>query len=394
MRQEPLTLAKDLAEFAEFEHHLEKIDPDRIIRKAWASLVHEIEVEDVEESKPGAFFQSLVRGLARSPEQATGKHLRPLELVKDLMLAFLKGPVAIVVSDATTEVVEEAVVHKASSGEGITVDELSALKRGIENLYGSALYPLGYKFIYHTLDELAEGQRIERPDDLPIYPPTDELFKITERMIELRCQLIPIEELIHRGLGNPQLLGDPQYQSELEHAVKSSDPYREFRGKSKDLTQAVIGSAATDFLIKAIESIPQVEPYLRQVMEAVEHDSAVADRDYVRMLIEAPPYVRVLCYVSEMNDNGHYIKGARLPVPVSTSEMMKDEFNGMLSRLFGAQANSNPFHSTQRALFYTRHPLKVQQQWEEWRSIQGLPPLRDPEDAALFAALVEAKAKT
>ncbi|MCP4664484.1 MAG: hypothetical protein GY856_54565 [bacterium] len=334
------------------------------------------------EAKPGAFFQSLASGLTRSPERSTGKHLRPLELVKDLMLAFLKGPMAIVVSDATTEVVEASVVHKAASGDDLTLDELSALQRGIENLHGSALYPLGYKFIYHTLDELAEGQRIDRQDDLPIYPPSDELFKITERMIELRCQLIPIEELIHRGLGNPRLLGDPQYQSDLKHAVESSDPYQEFRGKSKDLTRTVIGSAATDFLFKALESIPQVEPYLLQVMEAVDHDSAVVGRDYVKMLLEAPPYVRALCYVSEMNDNGHHIRGARIPVPVSTSEMTQDEFNGMLSRLFGAQANSNPFHSTQRALFYTRHPLKVEQQYEEWRATRGLPPPGDPKDAA------------
>ncbi len=384
MREESLTLAKELEEqFVELEDHLEKIDPDRIVHKAWATLAHalRIVIEDVEESRAGAFFKSLIRGLTRSPEPSTGKDLRPLELIKDLMVPFLKGPMALVASDAATEVAEALVVRKASTGDDLSADDLCALSRGIENLHGSALYPLSYKFICHTFDELAAGQTIERHDDLPIYPPgSPELIKLAERLIKLRSQLIPTEELINRGLENPQLLGDPRYRSDLKHAVENNAAYKEYRSKSNDLTLAVIGPAATGFLIKALESIPRAEPYLRQIMEEVEDESATADPDYIKMLIEAPPYVRVITYVSEANDQGHHITGTRIPFTAATTERVKDELNGMLSRLFGAQANRNPFYSTQRALFYTRHPVKVEQQYEKWRSTQGLPPARDPKE--------------
>ena len=61
-----------------------------------------------------------------------------------------------------------------------------------------------------------------------------------------------------------------------------------------------------------------------------------------------------------------------------TSEAVTREFDGMLSRLFDARADGNPFHSIRRAHFFTSHPLKVDQQYEAWRSAQGLPPPRDP----------------
>ncbi len=379
MLKEARDLAKELEErVVELEDRLENIDPERIVRKGWASLAQTVaaKVADVEKPQQRGFFHDLIGGLIRRPSDE--KDLRPVELFKDLILVFLKGPVDIVLSDAGTEAVETLVVGKVSVGGDLTAGNLSALKRGIDNLYGSALYPLAYKFIYNTFDELAEGLTIKRPDDLPIFPPNNELIEITERLVELRGQLGPLEALIDRGLADPQILADPRYQSDLQRQVEDSEPYREFRRQSKKLTLTVIGSSATDFLKEAIESIPRVEPYLERIQEEVEDDPTVGDRDYVKLLIEAPAYIRVFCYVSDANKEDHVLPGARVAFPVAISEKAGDEFDDMLWTLFGTRATLNPFHSSQRAEFNADYPLKVQQQYEAWREARGLPPSSDP----------------
>lgn len=345
----------------EVEDYFKKVDRDGGLRREWARLasVLKLEVETKVEETTAGFLQRVHKRLEELRDRSAGKDLKPFELFFHLVLAFLEGPLSIVLSDIHTEFSEAEVLRKLKRGEKLTPKDIEALDRGIVNLHGSALYPLGYRYVYRYFDALAKGLAVEPPDDLPTYPPTEDLIDLCADIDRLAGEISDAHALVDEAKADPTKLDDPQYLKRLEKALEDDPVYVEFRDKTKQLIKMVIGPAATGFLVAALESIPKVEGYFKRVWDEAEAEPSRVDRDYVKYLKEAPPYLRALIYVAEANDDGHSIDGARIPFPVKTSETVNGWIDGMVSKLFGAKAPQHPFFSSKRAAIEALHPLDV-----------------------------------
>lgn len=351
--------------FAELKDHFDEMDRDRSMRDGWHEVARAFDLDMAPEpGEPSLGFLRRLRAHLKEKAPKADRELSPFALLLHLVLAFLEGPLKIVASDTMTKTAQALVLHKVRNNRKLETDDVAALDKGIENLHGSGLYPLGYRFIYRHFDELAQGMEIEPPDELPTYPPTEDLIALCADIDRLFAEIAGVHALLDRALASPQVLDDPRFQKDLERELTTNPAYLDYNRKTTELIKAVIGSAATHFLIEALKSIPEVEAYLRRAMAEFGGGPPNEGGLYIKILKESPPYLRTMVYVAEANDEDHLITGTRVPFPVETSRSVSAWVDKTITRLFGGEAPAHPFYSSKRASIEAEDPLDVEAEYE------------------------------
>lgn len=368
------------------EKYLDKVDEDGSMRKAWSELEGAaFPVGDV--GAPPPFVAALKAAPKKGGPGLPGHRLNPVELFSHLMKAFLNGPMSIAVGDIKTEVAQSLVLKKLELGGKLESEDCTKLIAGIVNLHASALYPLGYRYIYRYFDRLAAGLRIEPPDRFPVFPPSEDLIDLCAEIDQLYRGEVVSKVLadLQEAADDEDRAADPKLRAELRATLETSEEYKEYRQKTVKLIKTVLGPAATAFLFAALKSIPEVGDYLREVSGR----PPLPPPEFVKVLEQAPAYVRVLVYVAEANDSGHAITGAHIPFPVETSESTSEWLDEMLSDLLGEKAQENPFSSRERRRIGVEAPLDVEADYErDMKNRKGTVQMNCPKDGAELKSTV------
>jgi hypothetical protein len=230
----------------------------------------------------------------------------------------------------------------------------------IEGIDASRLYPRAYEFIYDHIRSLASEPALATLNGHAIYAPTEELIALSRSFD--KAQIPHTVAVLEAAAKNPpgEMTGD--FTARLNAALEQDGPgaYERFSAKAWELIRVVALKDTTPFLKDAVESIPQCENYLR--------DTAGSTANYFDMLVKAPAFLRALIYISEANDQGHFLTGAHVAFPPETSKHAGDILDGYLAEVLGGKAKDHPFFSANRARQEKEHEIDVQASLDRTRN--------------------------